>query len=88
METLKFAGICFEPKLRVYVLWTLKLMKDVKSIFTKVDFIDMSSNSKDKSEKSLKEYDVIITDSDNKLDLKSLNDSAIIAFIRSNYFYL
>ena len=88
METLKVAGICFEPKLLVYVLWTLKLMKDVKSIFTKVDFIDMSSNSKDKSEKSLKEYDVIITDSENKLDLKSLSDSAIIAFIRSNYFYL
>jgi len=63
-------------------------MKDVKSIFTKVDFIDMSTNSKDKSEKSLKEYDVIITDSENKLDLKSLNESAIIAFIRSNNFYL
>jgi hypothetical protein len=35
METqLKVVGACSNPKYRVYILWALKLMKDVKSIFS------------------------------------------------------
>ena len=36
----KVAGISFDKKFRIYVLWCLKLMKDVPSIFSQIDFFE------------------------------------------------
>ena len=49
------------------MLWALKLMKDVKSIFTQVDYLDMSSSDVkvlEKKRAKLAQYDVILSDSE------------------------
>lgn len=42
-QILNLVGVCTNPSLRRYVLWTLKLMKDVPAIFNgKIVFIDLT----------------------------------------------
>jgi hypothetical protein len=90
-------GVCFDPKFKVYILWALKLMKDMPSIFeaTSVEFIDMSSGKDGQKEierknKQLKKFDIVVSDEERLLDVKGLKDTAIVAFMRSKpvLFYL
>ncbi len=64
------------------MLWTLKLMKDVNSIFSSVEFKDMSQVIAGK-EPSLKKYDIIICDEERLLNLKELKPNAIVAYLKS-----
>eukprot|EP00347_Sterkiella_histriomuscorum_P019247 403342377 len=60
-------GICQEPDMRRYVLWTLKLMKDVPTIYDKISFQNVSKDPSKVSDnlknlKELEKYDVVISD--------------------------
>jgi hypothetical protein len=59
-KPLKAAGICHDPKMKVYVLWTLKLMSDSPSIFESVKFLDLTNPKQAPSE--IKGFDIVILD--------------------------
>lgn len=82
--TLKVAGVCFDPHFKVYILWTLKLMKDVSSIFPDVEYLDLTAGQHETSKKKviLSQYDVIISDKE-ILDLQGLKKDVIVAYLRS-----
>ncbi len=77
------------------MLWALKLIKDVKSIFSQVDFIDMQSDKVKVLEKQralLQKYDVIISDSEVLMEPMAaqagLKDGTIVAYITSKVAFL
>lgn len=78
--SLKVAGLNFDKGMKTYVLWTLKLMKDVPSIFGEVVFMDMTAKRRSGN---LGTFDVIISDNEEQTNLRDFKDTAIIAFLRS-----
>ena len=61
-------------------------MRDVNSIFSKVEFIDMTkkqTGNDDKRLKDLKSYDVIVCDEEKLLTLSDCKNNAIVATLKS-----
>jgi hypothetical protein len=84
MTSLKVLGLSSgDPKFRVYLLFSLKLMRDVKSIFSEVHFLEDIAKAK-----NLSGYDVVITDSlsGSNLDLSKLKSNVIVACLKSNFY--
>jgi hypothetical protein len=70
------AGIYTLPQNKKYILWTLKLMKDMPHIFS--GSFDWSNSIK--SIKNISKYDIIIIDNENELhnEMKNMNPLALI----------
>lgn len=81
-KRLKVAGVCFSNEMKVYVLWTLKLMKDVPTIFEEVQYFDMTHKHSSHYLKKLREFNIVIVDSEESFDLSETCDTAIIACLR------
>lgn len=80
--------MCTNPSLRRYVLWTLKLMKDVPAIFNgKIVFIDLTKQ-KDQllsklQAKELSSADIVIADMTLAVDLSLLRTDVVLAVLNS-----
>ncbi len=61
-------------------------MRDVSSIFSKVEFIDIThkKGGKDNRMKDVKSFDVVICDEEKLLTLSECKKDAIVAYLKSN----
>ena len=93
MTSLNVAAYSFDPRFKIYLLWTLKLMKDVPSVFNgRFDFFDISKTHEvkdlEKKREHMKDYQVIISDSEvvvgPMIREAGLKDGTIVAYIKGN----
>lgn len=71
-------GFSANPQFKKYVLWSLKLLQDIPTIFTIVKYTDDLS-----FEKKLNTYDIIISDSETHIDKTKLKPNCIVAYLHS-----
>ncbi|CDW91754.1 alpha-methylacyl-racemase [Stylonychia lemnae] len=84
VKKLSVIGLSNKPEMRKYLLWTLKLMKDVPSVFDKVSYVDISKQKIDEI-KDLKSFDIIVISSDiPDLNKDLFKQDAIISILNSD----
>lgn len=81
---LNVVGVALNDNFKKYVLWTLKLIKDSPSIFNKVSYYNEKALAK---ASDMSHYDIVITDSQSKIDKSKLKSNAIIGYIRGTLLF-